>query len=110
MRLLFDENLSPKLPNRLSGLFPHSLHVRDVGMKATIDPIVWDYAKVNDLMIVSKDADMHDLSLVFGSPPKVIWIRLGNCSTSQVESLLRRNFNVIESFYEDKTLSLLALS
>jgi predicted nuclease of predicted toxin-antitoxin system len=63
MTLLFDENLSPNLPNRLSDLFPNSLHVRDVGMKATIDPIVWDYAKDNDLMIVSKDADMHDLSL-----------------------------------------------
>ena len=86
MKLLFDENLSPKLPNRLSDLFPNSLHVRDVGMKATIDPIVWDYAKDNNLMIVSKDADMHDLSLVFGNPPKVIWLRLGNCSTLQVVS------------------------
>jgi len=74
MRLLFDENLSPKLPQRLIDLFPDSLHVRDVGMKATIDPIVWDYAKANDLMIVSKDADMHDLSLVVGNPPKVIWL------------------------------------
>ena len=62
MKLLFDENLSSKLPNRLSDLFPDSLHVRDVEMKATIDPIVWDYAKDNNLMIVSKDADMHDLS------------------------------------------------
>ncbi len=42
MKLLFDENLSPKLSNRLSDLFPDSLHVRDVGMKATTDPIVWD--------------------------------------------------------------------
>jgi predicted nuclease of predicted toxin-antitoxin system len=110
MKLLFDENLSPKLPNRLSDLFPNSFHVRDVGMKATIDPIVWDYAKDNNLMIVSKDADMHDLSLVFGSPPKVIWLRLGNCSTLQVENLLRRDFNAIKLFHEDENLSLLALS
>jgi predicted nuclease of predicted toxin-antitoxin system len=110
MKLLFDENLSPKLPSRLNDLFPNSLHVRDMGMKATIDPIVWDYAKDNNLMIVSKDSDMHDLSLVFGNPPKVIWLRLGNCSTSQVEDLLRREFNAIELFYEDENLSLLALS
>lgn len=109
MKLLFDENLSPKLPNRLSNLFPDSLHVRDVGMKATIDPIVWDYAKDNDFMIVSKDADMHDLSLVFGNPPKVIWLRLGNCSTS-LESSLRREFSTIKLFYEDENLSLLAPS
>lgn len=110
MKLLFDENLSPKLPNRLGDLFPNSLHVRDVGMKATSDPIVWDYAKDNDLMIVSKDADMHDLSLIFGNPPKVIWLRLGNCSTLQVEKVLGRDFNAIKLFYEDKNLSLLALS
>ena len=109
MRLLFDENLSPKLPNRVGDIFPDSLHVRDVGMKATIDPIVWNYAKDNDLMIVSKDADMHDLSLVFGNPPKVIWLRLGNCSTLQIENLLRHNFEAIRLFYEDGSLSLLAL-
>ncbi len=110
MKLLFDENLSPKLSNSLGDLFPNSLHVRDVGMKATNDPIVWDYAKDNDLMIVSKDADMHDLSLVFGNPPKVIWLRLGNCSTLQVENLLRRDFGAIQIFYENKKLSLLALT
>ena len=110
MRLLFDENLSPRLPQRLIDIFPDSLHVRDVGMKATIDPVVWDYAKKQDLMIVSKDSDMHDLSLVLGNPPKVIWLRLGNCSTSQVEGLLRRDFHAIELFYRDATLSLIALS
>ena len=109
MKLLFDENLSPKLPLRLHDLFPNSLHVRDAGMKSTIDPIVWNYAMSEDLMIVSKDSDMHDLSLVFGSPPKVIWVRLGNCSTSQVESLLRREFNLITLFYQDPSLSLLSL-
>ena len=50
-------------------------------------------------MIVSKDADMHDLSLVFGNPPKVIWFRLGKFLTLQVENLLRRDFNAIKLFY-----------
>jgi len=109
VKLLFDENLSPNLPRLLANLFPDSLHVRDVGMKATDDPIVWDYAKAGDFMIVSKDADMHDLSLVFGNPPKVIWLRLGNCSTRQIEELLRRDFDVIKLFYEDEYVSLLAL-
>ncbi|MCU0550405.1 MAG: hypothetical protein MUC48_13735 [Leptolyngbya sp. Prado105] len=53
---------------------------------------------------------MHDLSLLFGNPPKVIWLRLGNCSTLQVKRLLRLDFNAIKSFYEDQNLSLLALS
>jgi predicted nuclease of predicted toxin-antitoxin system len=109
VKLLFDENLSPALTNRLADLFPDSVHVRDVGMKATDDPVVWDYAKDNDFMIVSKDADMHDLSLVFGNPPKVVWLRLGNCSTRQVEELLRLDFDVIKLFYRDENVSMLVL-
>lgn len=61
MKLLFDENLSHKLPPRLADLFPDSLHVRDAGMKAADDPSVWDYARTRGFIIVSKDADMHDL-------------------------------------------------
>jgi predicted nuclease of predicted toxin-antitoxin system len=78
-------------------------------MKATDDAVVWDYAKANDYVIVSKDADMHDLSLVFGDPPKVIWLRLGNCSTSQVEELLRKEAEVIRLFFVDNEVSLLPL-
>ena len=109
MKLLFDENLSPSLPRRIADLFPDSVHVRDVGMKATDDPIVWDYAKGNDFMVVSKDADMHDLSLVFGNPPKVVWLRLGNCSTKLVEVLRRRDYDIIKLFHEDENVSLLVL-
>ncbi len=97
------------MARRLEDLFPGSLHVRDVGMSTTDDSKVWDYAKANDLIIVSKDSDMHDLSLVFGNPPKVLWIKLGNCSSRQVESLIRKGFNVIEMFYEDDEVSLLRL-
>ena|SRR5581483_1271797 len=110
MKLLFDENLSPELARRLADLFPDSTHVRDVGLKTADDLLVWDYARTNDLVIVSKDADMHDRSLLFGYPPKVIWVRLGNCSTSQVENLLRREIAAIRKFYEDDYASFLALS
>ncbi len=78
-------------------------------MKANDDPLVWDYAKANDLTIVSKDSDMHDLSLVLGNPPKVIWLRLGNCSTRQVEEMLRKKIDVIELFSSDDEVSLLPL-
>ncbi|MEB3228855.1 MAG: DUF5615 family PIN-like protein [Synechocystis sp.] len=49
------------------------------------------------------------MPLVFGNPPKVIWLRLGNCSTLPVENSLRQNFSAIKVFYEDENLSLLAL-
>ena len=109
MKLLFDENLSPQLVARLSDLFPSSLHVRTVGLQGANDPLIWTLAEENDYVIVSKDSDMHDLSLLRGSPPKVIWIRLGNCSTRQVEQLLRRELQTIKTFYENAEVSLIAL-
>ena len=109
MKLLFDENLSPALPHRLADIFPDSIHVRDIGMKAADDPVIWDHALNNGFMIVSKDSDMHDLSLVLGNPPKVVWLRLGNCSTRQIEELLRRELDIITLFYKDESVSLLSL-
>ena len=72
MKLLFDENLSPKLVKLLGDLFPDSLHVRDVDLNRADDSVVWKYAKENDLTICSKDSDMHQRSFVLGFPPKVV--------------------------------------
>lgn len=110
MKLLFDENLSPRLAVLLADLFPGSTHVRNVGLRSADDLIVWTYAVDNEFTIVSKDSDMHDRSLFFGFPPKVIWIRLGNCSTGDVEQLIRKETEVLRRFFEDDTASFLALS
>ncbi|HEX8180378.1 MAG TPA: DUF5615 family PIN-like protein [Pyrinomonadaceae bacterium] len=110
MKLLFDENLSPQLVRLLVDLFPDSIHVRDAGLQAADDPSVWEYAKANDLIIVSKDSDLHQRSFVFGHPPKVVWVRLGNCSTSDVARLLRQHVATISTFYDDSYASFLSLS
>lgn len=110
MKLLFDENLSHKLARLLEDLFPNSTHVRAVGLEASDDPLVWEYAKDNGFILVSKDADMHQRSFLFGHPPKVVWIRLGNCSTSDVEKLLRQNVATINIFFDDPDTSFLVLS
>lgn len=110
MKLLFDQNLSHKLVRQLADLFPESVHVREVGLKEAGDPVVWEYAKNNGLMIVSKDSDFHQRSFLYGYPPKVVWVRLGNCSTAVVERVLRTNFETIQDFYEDISAAFLSLS
>ena len=110
MKLLFDENLSPQLVRLVGDLFPDSVHVRDVGLKAADDPVVWKYAQDNALIICSKDSDMHQRSFLYGYPPKVVWIRLGNCSTGDVANVLRKHFAAIESFGADDYASFLTLS
>lgn len=110
MKLLFDENLSHKLVRLLADLFPESLHVRDVGLNAADDSEVWKYAQDNSLIICSKDSDLHQRSFLLGFPPKVVWVRLGNCSTSDVEMLLRKHAGTIELFADDDYASFLTLS
>ena len=110
MKLLFDENLSPRLVGLLRDLFPDSVHVRDVGLKAADDPVVWKYAQDNSLIICSKDSDLHQRSFLMGYPPKVVWVRLGNCSTADVEKLLRRHFAAMKAFAADDYASFLTLS
>ena len=77
MKLLFDENLSPKLVRLLADLFPDSVHVRDVGLKAADDSVVWKYAQDNSLIICSKDSDLHQRSFLLGFPPKIVWGTIG---------------------------------
>jgi predicted nuclease of predicted toxin-antitoxin system len=74
MKLLFDENLSPQLVTLLNDLFPDSIHVRDVGLKAADDRVVWEHAQDNDLIICSKDSDMHQRSFAL-----VILLKLCGC-------------------------------
>jgi predicted nuclease of predicted toxin-antitoxin system len=98
MKLLFDQNLAPRLVRSLADIYPDSLHVRDTGMAEATDKEVWEYAKQNDLIIVSKDNDFQQLSILFGSPPKVIWLRVGNCTVKQAEELLRKHSITIHNF------------
>ena len=98
MKLLFDANLSPRLAALLHDLFPGSAHVSEVGGLADDDLSIWNFAHDNGFTIVSKDSDFHHMSFVFGAPPQVIWLRIGNCSTEVVESVLRARLSDIEFF------------
>lgn len=57
MKLLFDQNLSPKLVNGLADLFPGSRHVQSETLDCADDDQVWDHAKRNSFAIVTKDED-----------------------------------------------------
>jgi len=110
VKLLLDQNLSPRLVRTLEAVYPGSSHVRLVGLRDADDAIVWEYARDHDFVIVSKDSDFHQRSFVFGFPPKVIWIRRGNCPTTDIEKVLREHRSSILEFCEDEIHAFLALS
>jgi predicted nuclease of predicted toxin-antitoxin system len=109
MKLLFDNNLSFKLVVRLQDLYPDSAHVSSLALDTATDIEVWTTAKDNGYCIVTKDTDFNDLLSTKSFPPKIIWIRLGNCTTTDVERVLRKQFEQLEAFETDTQLGLLEL-
>lgn len=108
-RLLFDEQLAEVLVELLADIFPQSLHVRRLGAAARGDRAVWNLAKEHGCILVTKDEDFHRLSVLLGAPPKVVWIRLGNCSTADIAVLLRERARVISEFVDRDDVVLLEL-
>jgi len=109
VRKFYDHNLSPKLIQRLADLYPNSTHVYLLGLEAAKDRTVWEYAHSQDCIIVTKDADYSEMSLLYGFPPKIIWLRRGNCSTNEIEKLLRSNFEAIETMSDDPSAGIITL-
>lgn len=109
MKLLFDQNLSPRLPRLLSDIYPESIHIREVGLRDASDLEIWQYAKLRGYAIVSKDSDFQQRSLLDGSPPKFVWLRAGNCTVKRIEDLLRTYSAVIHTFDLDESKSHLLL-
>ena len=110
MKPLLDQNLSPHLVRTLEAVYPGSSHVRLVGLREADDAVVWEFARDHDFIIVSKDSDFHQRSFVLGFPPKVIWIRRGNCSTRDIEKVFRDRQSSILEFCEDDVHAFLAIS
>lgn len=110
MKLLFDENLSHALVSRLADTFPEADHVRRLGLARATDDALWRYAGAHGFTIVSKDSDFHQRSLTLGPPPHVVWLRVGNATTAQIEELLRSRRVEIERFVDSSDEAFLALA
>ena len=109
MKLLFDENLAPSLVPALAALFPDSVHVHALGLGSAGDAAIWEYARAHGYTIVTKDADFHERATILGYPPKIVWIRRGNCSTREIERILRGHSNALRELNEDANAGILSL-
>lgn len=109
MRLLFDQNLSRTLVGGLRDVFPESQHVTALDLDTATDRGIWDYAGEHGYVIVSKDSDFRQLAFLHGPPPKVVWLRVGNASTSTVLRILLDHTHVVEAFALSEDEALLVL-
>jgi predicted nuclease of predicted toxin-antitoxin system len=107
VKLLFDENVSPKLVRLLENEYPESAHVREIGLRGTTDAQIWDHAREHGFVIVSKDEDFRQRSFLMGAPPKVLWLQVGNSGTQAIADLLRQETGRIAEFESEEESSFL---
>ena len=109
MKLLIDENLSPRLVKQIEDLFSNSVHVRSVGLKQRPDREIWEFARSNGFSILTADADFHELAVTLGHPPKVVFLRGCNYATTVAEGLIRGQAIRIAEFLDDPERAVLIL-
>jgi predicted nuclease of predicted toxin-antitoxin system len=109
VKLLFDQNLSWKLVRLLADVYEGCTHVRNLGMATAADTEIWRYAAEHGFTVVTKDADFLQRSLTLGFPPKVVWLRIGNCSVDASADLLREKYIRIRHFHDSDDAAVLTL-
>lgn len=109
MTLLFDENLSFRLVRVVLSDLPGSRHVSEAGLAQAVDRVIWEHARAQGVAIVTLDSDFYDMTLVHGSPPKVVWLRSADTSTGNLSALLSRHLGDIVAFLADPAVACLIL-
>ena len=105
MKLLFDQNISFRIMRLLPDSFAECRHVKSVELNNRNDSEIWQFAKQNGFAIVSFDSDFFDIATLRGFPPKIVWLRTGNLTTTEIAELIILNFSKIASFIDNSEQS-----
>lgn len=102
MRILLNENISFRVVKFLNAFGFTCVQVRELNLEAVNDTVIWDFAKNENYTIVTFDSDYDDLVTLYGHPPKVIWLRIGNTSTQNLIKTFEKHFDIIKAFLTDE--------
>ena len=109
MKLLLDQNISRKLVSKLADPYPDSTPVALIDLERASDVEIWEYALERGYVLVSKDTDFCEMAILKDFPPKVVWIRRGNCTTSAIESILKEGQETVEKLVSSLDSGILIL-
>lgn len=109
MKLLLDENLSRRMVPLLEKQYPGTTQVALVGLERVADRDIWAYAREHGYVIVTQDSDFHELSVLLGIPPKVIWLQMGNQSRQGIADMLIGQREAIVIALADESVGVLEL-
>jgi predicted nuclease of predicted toxin-antitoxin system len=109
MKLLLDENLSRRMVPLLERQYPGTTQVALAGLERAVDREIWAYAREHGFVIVTQDSDFHELSVLLGIPPKVLWLQAGNQSRLVIVDMLIDQREAIETALADESIGVLEL-
>ena len=109
MKLLLDQNLSRRILPAIEAEFPNSTHVVHLGMDRDDDLNIWNHALNEDFVIVTKDKDFLQRSVLVGHPPKIIHLTLGNCLAQKIADLILKEKGQLKAFGKHPSKSYLLL-
>jgi len=109
VKLLFDQNISPKILKKLPDDFTECKQIRFVGLENASDFEIFEYAKTNGFAVVTFDSDFVDLNALRGTPPKIIYLNTGNLTTQSVSELILNNLLTIQHYLNSETDDILEL-
>jgi predicted nuclease of predicted toxin-antitoxin system len=105
MKLLLDENLSRRIVPLLQTAYPGTSQIALLKLETASDREIWEFAKSNDFVIVTRDSDFHELSTLYGAPPSVVWLKTGNQSRISVLGYLLDHAEEINSALQQNNKS-----
>jgi predicted nuclease of predicted toxin-antitoxin system len=108
VRILLDQNLSPKLITKLEDILPGLESVYDHDLTGASDPVISDWArKLEFSALISADLDFVQIAKRVGPPPKVIRIERCAFPSRIIEQLIRREAIRIHEFLQSERAVLL---
>jgi predicted nuclease of predicted toxin-antitoxin system len=110
MKIIIDENISSRLVGRIQHVFPDVEHVKTLGLMTVNDFNIFMFARQNGYdAVLTLDEDFYNIQLTHGVPPKIIWLRVGNCSTIALTETIMSNVDTIYAFLFDPNLECLEI-
>lgn len=87
--LWIDAHLSPAIAIWIANTFDaEAFALRDLGLRDAEDIEIFEAAKAQGVVFMTKDSDFIDLVERLGSPPKIIWLTCGNTSNAKLKEIL----------------------
>lgn len=109
MKLLFDQNISQRIIKLLEADFLACDQIRRLKLENKSDKEIWTFAGQNNFVVVTFDADFYEFSNLYGYPPKIIWLRVGNNTTYEIAEVLIMKKQLINDFIEQDEFSCLEI-